>query len=212
MKKFTGLIAGYDPGGNDGHGFALADLQNGQCVNLRVETLKDAESVILALEEATELQALGIDTLAAWATGSSGWRAADLWLRKHYKHVLPSIVSPNSLHGSMGLNGMAVLQSIRKSRPHIQITETHPKVLYWALTGSKYNYREEPESMDSFLSKCLGCPVKTKNNHEWDAVLSVVAALRGFEGTWTHDLFKEPMGETGRLVFSSGEAKYWWPE
>lgn len=212
MGQFSGFIAGYDPGGNNGHGFALADIQNGKCIELKIATLKDAEAVLSALEEVHNLQALGVDTLAAWATGASGWRAADLWLRQNYKQVQPSIVSPNGLYGSMGLNGMAVLKSIRESKPYIHVTETHPKVLYWALTGSKYNYQEKSELMDGFLSSLLGCQVKTANDHEWDAVVCVVAALLGVNGSWSHDLFQEPIGETGRLVFPSGQANYWWPE
>ena len=111
----------------------------------------------------------------------------------------------------MGLNGMAVLKSIRDSHVSMQVTETHPKVLYWALTADRYNYQERTEAMDKFLSDQLHCQVKTSNEHEWDAVISIVAALRGLDGSWTHDLFSEVIGETGRLVFPAGQTNYWWP-
>jgi predicted nuclease with RNAse H fold len=122
LGNLSGAIAGYDPGGNGGYGFALAELEKGQCKSLRIETLENAEEVIKNLGQTQSLLALGIDTLAAWATGPSGWRPADLWLRKKYRPILPSIVSPNGLYGSMGLNGMAVLASIRQNSPEICVT------------------------------------------------------------------------------------------
>lgn len=210
--NFSGAIAGYDPGGNGGHGFALAEFEKGQCKSLRIETLENAEEVIKKLGRTQSLLALGIDTLAAWSTGPSGWRPADLWLRKKYTPILPSIVSPNGLYGSMGLNGMAVLASIRQNSPEICVTETHPKVLYWALTESKYNYSQNSLAMDASLSEWLEISVETRNDHEWDAVFSILAAIKGLNGEWSHDLFKEPAGETGRLVFPAGITNYWWPQ
>lgn len=209
--QLNGVIAGYDPGGNNCHGLAIAHFEGGRCESLAIKTLSDAEAVISEIEKLNDVLAIGIDTLAAWATGLSGWRPADLWLRKKYKPVQPSVVSPNGLYGSMGLNGMAVLKSIRDSHVAMKVTETHPKVLYWALTGQRYNYQEGSDAMDKFLSDQLRCQVKTSNEHEWDAVISIVAALRGFDGSWTHDLFSEVIGGTGRLVFPAGQTNYWWP-
>ena len=212
VSLFSGLIAGYDPGGNGRHGVALAHFANGACTKLSVKTMPDAEAVILWLEDAGALEGIGIDTLACWSTGPSGWRPADLWLGKQYKPLQSSVVSPNGLYGSMGLNGMAVLQAIRKSHPSLRITETHPKVLYYALAGTKCNYVTNSQQMDAWLSEWLGVTATTTNDHEWDAAVSVLSALRGIEGAWTHDLFKEPSGNTGRLVFPSGPANYWWPD
>jgi hypothetical protein len=77
-QQLSGIIAGYDPGGNDRHGLALAEVKEGRCVDLNTRTLKHAKAVGAALEDIGDLRAAGIDTLAAWATGPSGWRAADL--------------------------------------------------------------------------------------------------------------------------------------
>jgi len=213
MTLPKGLIAGYDPGGNGGHGLAMASIIEGRCIRLVTRTLDDAEAIISVLEQAEDLYAIGVDTLAAWATGPSGWRAADLWLRSRYPQVRASVVSPNGLYGSMALNGMSVLNSICRPSTKVQITETHPKVLYWALTGTKYNYQERSQLMDSQLSEWLGCQVKTKNDHEWDAAVSVYATICGLDGSWTHDLLTETAGSNGRLVFPQGKTTcYWWPE
>ena len=212
MSSFSGIIAGYDPGGNGGHGVALAFFKSGICTDFSVETVMNVEGVIKHLETYNDLLAIGIDTLVCWCTGDSGWRPADLWLRKKYKPVQSSIVSPNGLYGSMGLNGMAVLQSTRESNPLIQVTETHPKVLYWALTGTKYDYASNCTQMDAHLSKWLGITVTTHNDHEWDAAVSILSALRGIEGAWQHDLFNEPLSTAGRLIYPIGSVNYWWPE
>jgi Protein of unknown function (DUF429) len=209
--QLNGVLVGYDPGGNNSHGLAISKIEYGRCRNIQIRTLSDAEAVISDINKLNDVLAIGIDTLAAWSTGSSGWRPADLWLRKKYKPVQPSIVSPNGLYGSMGLNGMAVLKSIRESHVKMKVTETHPKVLYWALSGEKYNYLEGSESMDKFLSDQLHCQVKTSNDHEWDAVISVLAALRGLDGSWSHELYSEVIGGTGRLIFPAGQTNYWWP-
>ncbi len=212
VKPFSGLIAGYDPGGNGKHGLALAEFQAGVCKDLSVVTLPHTGAVVSALDKAGPVAAIGIDTLACWGTGESGWRAADLWLRRKYKPVQQSIVSPNGLYGSMGLNGMAVLCLLRKSNPNIEVTETHPKVLYWALAKKKYSYSSSANVMDSHLADWLNLPVTTGNDHEWDAVASVLAAIKGITGKWYHDLFMESVQGAGRLVFPAGTAHYWWPE
>jgi hypothetical protein len=84
--------------------------------------------------------------------------------------------------------------------------------LYWALTESKYNYSQNSLAMDASLSEWLEIRVETRNDHEWDAVISVLAAIKGLNGEWSRDLFKEPAGETGRLVFPAGNTNYWWPQ
>lgn len=208
----SGVIAGYDPGGNGCHGLAVAEFQAGACTGFAVETLANAEAVITRLESADGLAAVGIDTLASWATGPSGWRPADLWLRERYKPIQASIVSPNGLYGSMALSGMGVIHALRQSSPSIPVVETHPKVLYWACAGRKYDYAGSGSQMDADLSEWLGADVSTRNDHEWDAALSVLAALRGVQREWQHDLFTESRPYTGRLLFPAGPVHYWWPE
>jgi len=212
MRNLTGFVAGYDPGGNDGHGVAVAEFRQGSCIDLSVQTMAHVEAVIHHFESFGSLAAIGIDTLAGWGTGPSGWRGADLWLRRKYRPIQRSIVSPNGLFGSMGLNGMAVLHTVRSWAASLHITETHPKVLYWALTGKKYDYNRFSTQMNTDLSAWLGTVVETTTDHEWDAAVSILAAVRGFDGEWTHDLFTEHSATEGRLIFPAGPANYWWPE
>jgi hypothetical protein len=232
MKSFSGLIAGYDPGGDHKHGLAILTIESGACKAVKTfgpesarrsksgAALHSVRDVLTALNEVGPIAAIGVDTLARWSTSQGGWRQADKLLRNDYgageggKGVALSVTAPNSLYGSMSLNGMMVLLELRKKWPSIHITETHPKVLYYAKTNKKYDYPVTRLEMDERLSKWLGHPegfVATKNDHEWDAVVSAYAAWMGFSGQWKRDLFQNP--ESADLVSPAGQdVHYWWPE
>ena len=132
-----GVIYGYDPGGDGKHGLAQLTIREGKAASLEVSLEQNTDEVLKKIESGRQPLALGIDTLTAWSTGTCGWRPADDWLRRQYANqprVALSVVSPNGLFGSMGLNGMAIAIECRRHWPKLFITETHPKVLYYALT------------------------------------------------------------------------------
>lgn len=209
--SINGTLLSYDPGGNSSHGVSLVTFKQGRISNVEIHTLKTAEEVISVAINTKELVAVGVDTLSCWSTGHSGWRPADRWLRKKYRVVLHSIASPNSLFGSMGLNGMAVLIYLREQFPNITITETHPKVLYKALTGYKYDYIAHSRDMDEFLSNAMEFNISTNNDHEWDSIFSVYAVCQGLRGIWKRDLHTLPI-ESERIIKPCGDTVYWWPE
>ena len=208
----SGLIIGYDPGGNDAHGLAELQVHNGKATRLSTRTLSTTEDVVSFLESLSSLAALGVDTLTCWSTGPSGWRPADRWLRRRYPAVQKSVVSPNSLSGSMGLNGMAVLVAARQRFRNLLITETHPKVLYWQLARAPYDYERSREAMDGVLASRLGIAVVPQTEHEWDAAVSALAALEGSEGRWPHDLHSMGTDANERLIEPCGTTHYSWPE
>lgn len=207
-----GNIIGYDPGGNSCHGFAVLHISSGKAKNVDSLTRETAEDVIRDIQNQGKLLAAGIDTLTCLSTGSGGWRPADRWMRKKYKDVRNSIVSPNGLYGSMSLNGQSILISLRQSQPDLLITETHPKVIYWHLAGNKYNYQNASGEMDELLSNLLEIPVSTKTDHEWDAVISAYSAFKSLKKEWSHDLHCEPLAEKERLIWPCGKTNYFWPE
>ena len=179
----------------------IADLHRGQ-IGERGARDRDLSSVI----------ALGVDTLTCWGTGASGWRPADRWLRKQYKTVQSSVMTPNGLFGSMGLNGMSVLIVARGRSVDVPITETHPEVLYWHMCRQKYDYEHSKAEMDATLSRTLGTSVAPATEHEWDAALSAFAALEGLTGRWPRDLHKLSVGADERLITPCGDTNYFWPE
>jgi hypothetical protein len=207
----TGEVIGYDPGGDGTHGLAILRIVDSRVIQLETDTLPTADDVIERINTIPKLLGLGIDTLTCWSTGRCGWRPADRWLRAKYPIALKSVVSPNGLYGSMGLNGMAVLIAARASHPNSQITETHPKVLYCHLAGSKYNWTNSSAKMTGSLGAWLGRAVRVSNEHEWDAALSAYAALQGIIGDWHLDLHDLPVVRGERLVKPAGEAHYYWP-
>lgn len=111
----------------------------------------------------------------------------------------------------MALSGIIVLKALRDSSPSIAAIETHPRVLYWALSGRKLQYENNSAHLDRDLGKWLGAEVKTRNAHEWDAGISVLAALKGLRGEWDHDLFSEIGLDCYPVSFPAGKASYWWP-
>lgn len=208
---FTGSVLGYDPGGNGAHGVALCQFDAGLPTAVRVDTLSSAEDVIEFAKSVQDLKVVGVDTLTVWTTSKSGWRPADIFLRKTYRPIVHSITSPNSLAGSMGINGMAVLIELKALFPKILISETHPKALYYALTKEKYDYVSNQAAMDCRLGELLGVSVATKNDHEWDAAISVFAAFKGVVGQWSADLHGLQVEESGRYIWPCGKTFYWWP-
>lgn len=135
----TGLFFGYDPGGNDKHGVAALPIRRGVAESPLVCTKQTAEHVLTWFKErAAQLVGpvlgLGVDTLTYWSGALNGDRQADRYLRSRYDEVRGSVIWPNSLYGAMSINGMFVLRRLRKTHSRLYATETHPKVLYYALS------------------------------------------------------------------------------
>ena len=223
----TGTVIGYDPGGKGKHGVAKATVQDGAIRDVTMETKSTVEDAVkFVLGSGGSLLGLGVDTLTCWATGESGLRPADRWLRTQYERVQKSVIAPNSLYGAMSVNGLALLAAVQQSFPNqdLFVTETHPKVLYYALSGECYDYGEnEGEGqeqrakskalMNDRLSQWLGVQVAPANSHEWDAAISILPIVRGLDGSWPRDLHGLRIRDDERLVNPSGwRAHYFWPD
>ena len=155
---------------------------------------------------------IGVDTLTCWSTGVSGWRPADIWLRRQYPEARASIASPNSIYGSMSLGGMTLLLALRSIFPNIIVTETHPKVLYKVLSGRKYDFVANKPAMLELLSRSYGVSADCGNDHEWDALISAVVAFHAASGSWARDLHQIDVDRGSRLVKPCGDTSYFWPE
>jgi len=113
----------------------------------------------------------------------------------------------------MSVNGMALLVAARQALPDIFVTETHPKVLYYALFKEKHDFNGPNRSvMNSRLSRLLdGVDVAPQNEHEWDAAISVFAVVRGLLGL-SRDLHALPTDHDETVVQPCGRTAYVWPE
>lgn len=212
MRCVSGIVIGYDPGGAKAHGIAAVVVEAGKAVSASTTTVSTTEEVVTLVERTPRVIALGIDTLTCWSTGPGGWRPADRWLRDRYGPVAHSVVAPNGLRGSMAVSGMALLMAVRPGLPELFVTETHPKVLFWFLARATYDYVARRQFMDDLLVRVLGISVAPANEHEWDAVVSVFAALQGLSGRWTHDLHTLETRDGARLLTPGGLTHYCWPE
>lgn len=207
------IFIGYDPGGNDKHGVAVLDVEDGRPVHAESALVETAEKAIRWFSNRVEQPAaIGVDTLTCWSTGPSGWRPADRWLKERYPDVQGSVASSNSLYGSMSINGMATLVALREAIPKLLVTETHPKVLHWHMVQRPYDFTSNQQGMLESLAARLGFQFTCASDHEWDAVLSALAAVRGASGQWTRDLHQLPTMPDERLISPCGETKYFWPE
>ncbi|MDE2783776.1 MAG: hypothetical protein OXK77_12530 [Gemmatimonadota bacterium] len=205
----TGTVVGYDPGGNGKHGLAWATVQDGRIGSkVNTDTFGNVEEVLASIRKIGPLLGLGIDTLTCWSTGDGGWRPADHRLRTYYDAVKRSVIAPNSLAGSMIVSGMAVLLAVRRAFPGVFVTETHPKVLYYELSGGQHHdYGTYRSDMHKWLRGKLASDVAPRDDHQWDAAISILPVVRWLDGSWQNDLHA---GE--RLVRPCDETTaYVWP-
>lgn len=208
---FSGLIAGYDPGGNDRHGVACLTVHKSGPSEVAFDTVRNASAAITWFQTRGVLNAIGIDTLTLLSTGDSGWRPADRWLRNRYSGIRNSVINPNYLQGSMALSGLAVSYELRKSFPDLMVIETHPKVLYFELCGRRYNYSDDQQLMNRELGARLSLKANTQTDHEWDAVVSAFAAFKTLTKNWTRDLHALPVADGELLVPLVGDTCFHWP-
>ena len=223
-------VIGYDPGGGSKskHGLAVATvLQDGnrwRARDLFVDTETTLARALDWFEEKCDgrrIVAAGVDTLTEWATGHAGWRPADRWLRRRYPRVAKSVASPNSLYGAMVIGGAAFLLELNERFAHdgTQITEAHPKVCYFALTGRKCDWLANSVQMGQWLEEALELSalgrLSKDGDDAFDAGMAALAALRGANGEWINDLHMLGATEgdgTGSVVRPIGRTHYWWPE
>jgi hypothetical protein len=198
---------GFDPGGQTG--VALLTIEDGllrcltDCVNSVDDALKWSSHKLL--DHAPS--AAGIDTFLFWEASRCGWRSADIWLKSQYPQVQDSVFCSNSARGSMAVQGMALAVLARKRWPHIELIETHPKVLYRAWSGQKYDW---PSNMREWLIAQMDLAPETviSNEHCWDAALSAWAAYKGYTRCWNRDL----RALSDAPIEPAGSCAYWWPE
>jgi hypothetical protein len=204
-------VLGYDPGGGGSHGAAVTSVGKNGSVVIKVMTLDNVSDAIswFSSECIVPPNAAGIDTLLSWPfKNNAGWRAVDRYLRKSYPDVARSVISANGLYGSMCLNGMSMAFKLREKWSHIVLNETHPKMLYRALTGKRYAFKASMTDWLQCKSKASN-QLEIKNEHEWDAAISAWFTFQSFIGETNRDLAEEHQDE--ELIYPVGSVHYYWP-
>ena len=208
----TTLYFGYDPGGGGAHGVASIDGANVSC-----DTLATAQDAITWFSDRSAGRAdvvLGVDAFTLWSSGPSGWRPADRALRARFPEVIDSVTAPNSLRGAMPVNGAVVMRALGTRCGKLRVTETHPKVLYFALTNQVYNFGQNSVQMIEHLAAWIGAgAIAVPSEHAWDAVVSAYAARQWHTGAWPANLHGLPNQPYEELIPVQGNrAFYGWPE
>lgn len=202
------LVFGYDPGGRNANGVALIDQSAGssQVWTNTVDSVDEAVDWLTALIGTRPLDAAGIDTFLSWASTPSGWRPMDAWLRQQYPQVLHSVFASNSAAGSMAVQGVAMAIRLRGIWPAVRLNETHPKVLYFGLTGQPYIFGQLLVNwLIGQMNPVAGAAIA--DEHQWDALISAWATLGGINETLTQNL----MAQAQNLLFPAGPVSYYWP-
>jgi predicted nuclease with RNAse H fold len=205
MTKDNTIYLGFDPGGHSAFGVTM--LEGGRVLSATVSSVEEAMSWTVSACDGREPAAAGIDTLLHWSDGASGWRPADKWLRMVYPAAQSSILSPNSLFGSMVIGGMALALRLRLRWPDIRLNETHPKVLAFAFRGQRHRDADIAAVVEWFALHSQLDLGGYRSGHEFDAVLSAWATRTGLADGWV-DLVSDDTS----LLFPAGKASYLWPQ
>lgn len=167
---------------------------------------------------------MGVDTLTYWGCEDNGRREADFYLRNEYNAVHPSVMSPSRLSGAMLLPGAIVLLRLRARDQAFYVTETHPKVLFHALTDKEKIYKEvDLDKRNGWLGEIMGMADRKpacSDDHQWDALISAWAAYRGYASKrgrahWRNLVDEQEKSKEGQhkseIVYPAGCVEYRWP-
>lgn len=212
------VLLGFDPGGEDGYGWCIADYAPDLPLQIRatgvVDNACDALDKTLAHVCAGEqIMAAGIDAPLFWVP--SGDRHADELLRKDLRELgAPSpggtVQAVNSLRGACLVQGVMTGILLRKTLPSLPITESHPKALLWLLGLA--NRKKHPRnillsSLPKYLRPANSADIK---EHERDAALATLSAraMLNQPAGW-RNLFRKEQNLYLPIELPLG---YWMPE
>lgn len=207
------IYLGFDPGGQSNFGAALLD---GDAVaSSTVSTVDAAMSWVVERLSGRTPTAAGIDTLLHWSGGRSGDRHAETVLRKLYPDARNTVISPNSLYGSMAVGGMALGFQLRARFPELALNDTHPKLLARHFAGSlpKGAGRRTDERRAWMARKLPNSDVRHANDHEVDAIVSVWATRAAMRSrAKRQNAWRDLAAECSDAITPLVNMHYFWPK
>ena len=92
----------------------------------------------------------------------------------------------------------------------IVLNETHPKVLYYALTGEHYSFPGINNQMVDWLQDTTAVPAMPNSltDHAWDAAISAWVTYQGYKTGFSPNL----MSKANNPILPTGEVNYYWPK
>ena len=197
MPDPTGFILGFDPGGEDHFGWSICETAGGELqapatTGLANNAWDAIDRVKKALPNDPTVLAAGIDAPLFWSKNVD--RKVDVVLRQALRNtkfpaskLSGTVQTVNSLQGACVVQGPLLAWYLRDAWDHLQITESHPKVLHHLLhqMGQQEMIRRLiagfiDSNQDPKFCQC-GCDEATKPeaslaDHKRDATLSAVSA------------------------------------
>lgn len=210
------VVLGFDPGGEEGFGWCV--LEDAELLPLRV--LKHGvtdraelavEAARAALPEKSVVRAAGIDAPLFWTP--SGDRRVDQTLRNELRtlgavHAWGTVQAVNSLRGACLVQGMMLGVLIRRWKPGLVLTESHPKAYLWitgAATPQVHCNSIHLRSMNQFA--CLH-DVQALDHERDAAIAGLCAWAMAHRAAGWRNLFPDEVGSYSPLEQPLG---YWMP-
>ncbi len=211
---------GYDPGLDENHGVASLEVDpQGRFQCTAMDRVPTADAALGWLSErigaASDRGGLGIGAPTEWCLGSMGNRTAEDFLRTHYGDR--ELTEPNWLTGAMPLGGMGVLVKLRERWSDLLVTETHPRILYTAMSHEPFDFDELGIDMSRWLARrvdtttLVGDTWLVWSEASWNALFSAWVCAEGMKSGW-QDLHDPTRSKApGTVVRPAGKTKFLWP-
>jgi hypothetical protein len=200
------LFLGFDPGGEKR--FGVATILGSKVSFGTVSNIREAVDWTVTACNGSLPSAAGIDTILHWGKGRSGFRNADRLLREKYPATSGSVMAPNSLYGAMTIGGVGIALELNRIWPDLLLNETHPKVLYYAITKQLYPRKNLLQAFDWFTQLTqIDLSQTIPSEDEFDAILSAWATREALVHEW-NDLAHHD----DHHIFPINGARYLWPD
>lgn len=208
------VVFGFDPGGVGAFAWSVCELSSE--LPLRVlgsgiaPHAQAAVAAALAHNSQAEVVGAGIDSPLFWAP--NGDRLADKRVRCALVQAgcptaAGTVQHVNSLRGACLVQGVMAAHELRRARPSVVISESHPKAALWLLgVASKIRTCAAVTAVDI---DDLHTEVLLATEHERDAALGALSAWAAVTRPteWVDLLADEPAG-----YFPAGPASYYMPD
>ena len=212
-NAMSGYWVGADPGGKGKFGLAFLDAEQG----LHCATVSSVEDAVKCVVGKGKPLGLGIDAPMWWSAIAGGDRMADKnvrdAIRGKCKGRSGTVQSPNSLQGAALIGGAMLAFRVRQEFPRVQITESHPKALLYALRPDGQDHELDDKDVQRFAERFRIPSLEKLNEHERDAAIAAVCAREGFKKHWRTDLARQPHpSELDPRSYWLQPMHYFWPE
>lgn len=115
---------------------------------------------------------------------------------------------PNGLYGAMTIGGVGLAIGLKKIWPNLLLNETHPKVLYHALTEQTYPRENLSAAIEWLVTRAKLDPISsTPSDDEFDAILSAWATREALNNRWIDLAVVDD-----EHIYPINNVHYFWPE